>query len=167
MMRMRTRYVVLVFSMTMFFLGLRPYDAIIGSWEVNLGGNSTKETRYAPGFPAPRSQIWNFEAVGAEGFKYTEDTVGLDGKSAHVEYTAQMDGKDYPVTGDPYRDTVALKRLKPHMVEGTSKKAGQVTSTFTIILWGNGLLMTVESKDMRDGKVYENRAVYNKVLPAP
>ena len=85
----------------------------------------------------------------------------------HAEYTAAIDGQDYPVTGDPYRDTVALKRIKPHIIQGTSKKSGEVTSTFTIILWGNGLLMTVESKDTRDGKVYENRAVYNKVLPTP
>jgi len=151
----------------MIFLGLRPYDALIGTWKINLGGNSTKETRYSPGFPAPQSQTFSFAEVGTEGFKYTQDAVGPDGKSTHVEYTAQMDGKDYPVKGDPYSDMVALKRIKPHMVEGASKKAGQVTSTFTIILWGNGLLMTVESKDTRDGKVYENRAVYNKVLPSP
>jgi hypothetical protein len=164
-MEIRTRYAALIFS-TIAVMGLRPYDALIGTWKINLGGNSTNETRYASGFPVPKSQTCKYEAVGNDGVKYTEDTVGADGRSVHVEYTAQMDGKDYPVTGDPYRDAVVLKRVKPHMVEGTSKKSGEVTGTFTIVLWGNGLLMTVESKDIRSGKTYENRAVYNKVLPS-
>lgn len=166
-MRIRARLIVLIFSTAILFLGLRPYDALIGTWKINQGGNSTNETRFGAGFPAPKSQVCIFEAVGTDGFKYTQETVWPDGKSAKMEYTAQMDGKDYPVTGDPNSDSVSLKRIKPHMVEGTIKKAGQATSTFTIILWGNGLLMTVESKDTRDGKVYENRAVYNKVLPSP
>jgi hypothetical protein len=32
------------------------------------------------------------------------------------------------------------------------------------VIWGGGLLMTVTSTETRDGKVYENVAVYNKVL---
>ena len=141
------------------------YDPIVGTWKLNLKENTTNETRYTPGYPVPESQVLTYEFVPPNGVKYVEDTVGPNAKTTHVEYTAQLDGKDYPVTGDPYRSTVALRRVKAHITEGTYKKSSEISGTFTIILWGNGLLMTVESKESRDGKDYTNRAVYNKVLP--
>ena len=66
--------------------------------------------------------------------------------------------------GDPNRDTVALRRVKPFVTDGTGKKAGEVTNTFSIVIWGGGDLMTVASKETRTGKVYENVAVYDRVL---
>jgi len=143
------------------------YDPIVGSWKLNIKDNNTNETRYSPGFPVPQSQLCTYEFAAPNGVRYTEDTVGPDGKKTHIEYTAQLDGKDYPVQGDPYHDSVALKRVKAHITEGTYKRSGEVTGTFTVILWGNGLLMTVESKETRDGKTYTNREVYNKLLPTP
>ena len=63
-------------------------------------------------------------------------------------------------------DRPALKRVKPRIIEGRYKKSGETPSSFTIVVWGGGLFMTVECKDTRDGNVYENRAAYNKVLPS-
>lgn len=137
------------------------YDPLLGAWKLNL---ETPQTRFAPGYPAPKSQTGTFEAVGADEIRFRGETVEADGTVIRAEYTARLDGKDYPVRGDPNRDTVALRRTKPFIIEGTSKKAGQATNTFSIVIWGGGLLMTETSTATRDGKVYENVAVYNKVL---
>jgi hypothetical protein len=137
------------------------YDPLLGTWRVNL---ETPLTRFSPGYPAPKSQTYTFEAAGADEIRFRSDTVEADGTLVHSEYTARLDGKDYPITGDPNRDTVAWTRAKPFITEGTGKKAGRPTNTFSMVIWGGGLLMTVTSTETRDGKVYENVAVYNKVL---
>jgi len=137
------------------------YDPLLGAWRLNL---ETTSTRYGSGYPAPKSQIYTFEMAGADEIRFRGDTVEADGTLVRSEYTARLDGKDYPVTGDPNRDTVALRRTKPFITEGVSKKAGQATDTFSLVIWGNGLLMTITSTETRDGKAYENIAVYNKVL---
>jgi len=137
------------------------YDPLLGSWRLNL---ETPLTIFSPGYRAPKSQTGTFEAVGADEIRFRGETVEADGTVIRAEYTARLDGKDYPVTGDPNRDTVSLRRTKPFITEGTSKKAGQATNTFSIVIWGGGLLLTETSTTTRDGKTYENVAVYNKVL---
>ena len=139
------------------------YDPLLGAWKLNL---QTSQTQFSPGYPAPKSQTYTFEAVGADEIRFRGDGVEADGTVVRSGYTARLDGKEVPVTGDPHRDTVALTRAKPFITEGASKKAGQATSTFSIVIWGGGLLMTITSTETRDGKVYENVAVYNKVLEA-
>ena len=120
------------------------------------------QTKYAPNFPVPRNQTYKFETIGNPEIKFTEDTKEADGKVTHSGYTAQLDGKDYPVKGDPNRDTVALKRVKPNLTQGISKKNGKMTGTFEILLWGSGALMTVTSKEIRGGKTYDNVATYDR-----
>ena len=159
---MRARLAVFVFLILLPSAGLRgAYDPLLGTWRLNL---ETPQTRFSSGYPAPKSETCTFEAAGADEIRFRGDTVQGDGTLVHSEYTARLDGKDYPVKGDPNRDTVALRRVKPFVTEGTSKKAGEVTNTFSIVLWGGGLLMTITSTETRDGKAYENVAVYDKVL---
>ena len=159
---MRPRLAGFVFLILLPSAGLQgAYDPLLGTWRLNL---ETPQTRFSPGYPAPKSQTYTLEAVGADEIRFRGDTLEADGTLVRSEYTARLDGKDYPVKGDPNRDTVALRRTKPFITEGTSKKAGQVTNTFSIVIWGGGLLMTLTCTETRDGKVYENVAVYNKVL---
>ena len=72
---------------------------MVGTWKLNLA-----KSTYSPG-PAPKSQTAKIEAVTG-GIHEVADRVGADGKSVHYEFTAMFDGKDYPVSGDPDRDTI-------------------------------------------------------------
>src|SRR5258708_22814147 len=47
-------------------------------------------------------------------------------KTCAPPYTVKADGKDYPVKGHPYFDTVAIKVVDDHTIEETDKKAGNV-----------------------------------------
>ena len=158
---MRRRWPLFVLLIPLASANVWAYDPLLAAWKLNL---ETPHTRFSPGYPAPRSQTYTFEAAGADEVRFRGDTLQADGTLVHSEYTARLDGKDYPVTGDPHRDTVAWRRTKPFITEGASKKAGQGTNPFSIVIWGGGLLMTITSTETRDGKVYENVAVYNKVL---
>ena len=93
---------------------------------------------------------------------FTQDGLYEQGKPVHVEYTANYDGKAYPVYRDPNRDTVALKRVGTYETKGTSKKAGKVVGTFTVVVSKDGRVLTITSKGTRNGKRYNNVVVYDK-----
>jgi hypothetical protein len=82
-----------------------------------------------------------FEAAG-DGIKSTADTVAADGTTTHTEYTADYDGKDYPLKGTKDADTVSLKRVDANSTVRTDKKAGKVVRTYTRKLSADGKTMT-------------------------
>jgi len=88
--------------------------------------NAAKST-YSPG-PAPKSQLATLAAV-TNGMSVVSDRVDADGQKVHFEWTAMFDGKDYPVKGDPSRDTVSIKKIDDYNIEITNKKGGKVTTT--------------------------------------
>src|SRR5215475_10775070 len=73
-------------------------DPIIGTWKLNLA-----KSKLSPG-PPPKSQTLTYEAVG-QGVKVTVKGTDAEGKLIDIQSTANYDGKDYPVTGNPNWDT--------------------------------------------------------------
>ena len=57
-----------------------------------------------------------FSAAG-QGVKAVIDGVGPDGSKMHWEYTANFDGKPYPVTGNGDGDMVVMKRVDANTIE--------------------------------------------------
>ena len=131
----------------------RAADSIVGTWTLNVA-----KSTYSPG-PAPKSLTVKFEAAG-EGIKSTSDTVAADGSKAHSEYTANYDGKDYPLKGMKDADTVSLKRIDANSSVRTDKKAGKVVRTYTRKLSADGKTMTATITGTDD----QGRAVNNKVV---
>ena len=115
-------------------------DAWLGAWKANLA-----KSTFTPG-PPPRSNTTKREAWGANGMKYTADGVNAQGVSGHNEFTANYDGKDYPVKGNPNSDMVSLKRIDAHSYEWTYKKGGKVTSTGRAVASPDGKTLTVTNK---------------------
>ena len=107
-------------------------DQHSGTWKMNPA-----KSKYSPG-PAPTSTTLKVEA-DENGIKVDVEGTNADGTPLRVQYDAKFDGKDYPVTGVPYADTVSVKRIDASTIESTMKKGGQV-------------VMTVTSKVSKDGK---------------
>ena len=107
-------------------------DQQSGTWKMN-----PDKSKYSPG-PAPKNTTVKVE-VDENGVKINAQGTNADGSELHVQYDAKFDGKDYPVTGLAYADTVSVKRIGADTIESTMKKGGQVT-------------MTVTSKVSKDGK---------------
>ena len=122
-----------------FALSAQAADPIVGTWKLNVA-----KSTYSPG-PAPKSFTAKIEAAG-EGEKVTADGVRGDDTPIHVEYTAQYDGKDYPISGSPMADTVSLKRLDANTTERTDKKGGKVVQTLTRKLSSDGKTATITYK---------------------
>src|SRR5262249_13156259 len=114
-------------------------DTIIGTWKLNLA-----KSKFSPG-PPPKSQTLTYEAVG-QGIKITVKITDAEGKPIDIHTTANYDGKDYPVAGDPNVDMFACKRIDAHTVEFTRKKVGKVVVTGTTVVSKDGKTMTLTAK---------------------
>src|SRR5262244_2407824 len=114
-------------------------DPIIGTWKLNLA-----KSKLIPG-PPPKSQTATYEAVG-QGVKVTVKGADAEGKPIDFQYTANYDGKDYTVTGNPNYDAITLKRIDAYKVESTRKKGGKVVSTSTRIISKDGRTLTITTK---------------------
>ena len=61
-------------------------------------------------------------------------------------YTANYDGKPYPITGSEIADTVTLKRVDAQTSERTDRKGGQAVLRFIGVVSKDGKTMTVTIK---------------------
>jgi hypothetical protein len=133
-------------------------DPLIGTWTLDV----FKSTYYT-GEPPLRRTI-TFEAV-ADGIKQTMETTrqGFNiSETVKIEYTAKVDGKDYPIKNSGL-DTVALKRINPTTVERIGKIKDQATETATMKLSNNGRTLTIVTKGVSDtGAEYSRDEVFNR-----
>ena len=125
---------VLVFVLALNIAALGA-DNNIGNWKLNLA-----KSKFSPG-PPPKSETLKIEAWGTDGFKFTSDGVGADGKPTHTEYSAKYDGKDYP-TGSP-ENTSNYKRIDANNFEAVSKVKGKVTTSIKIVISKDGKTTTL------------------------
>jgi len=130
-------------------------DPAIGNWKLNLG-----KSKFAPG-TAPMNLRVAIEAAG-QGIKVTSTTLRANGKTIVVQYSAYLDGKDYPVTGSPDYDTVSLKR-NGATVEGTRKRNGKVVQNYQRVISEDRKTMIVATtgKDA-SGQTLNSVAVFDR-----
>lgn len=128
----------------------------IGTWKLNV-----EKSKYSPG-PAPQSLTMKIEAAG-EGEKATTEGVNAAGTATMTQYTAHVDGKDYPMTGSQNADTVSLKRIDARTMERTDKKGEKVVATSTRVVSEDGKTMTVTTKGTNaQGQAVDNVSVWEK-----
>jgi hypothetical protein len=138
-MRRTVLVLVVVLSAGLLTLGSVAFaaDASFGTWKLNVA-----KSTYSPG-PAAKSQIAKVEAWGEDGVKYSSDIVTADGTSTRMEFQAKFDGKDYPFTGNPDADVIALKRIDGNTIESVSKLKGKVTLTVRGVVSSDGKTRTL------------------------
>ena len=128
----------------------------IGTWHLNV-----TKSKYSPG-PAPKSQVLTIEAAGA-GEKVTSEMVSATGAKTVSVYTANYDGKPYPITGSETADMVTLKRVDANTSERTDSKAGKTVQTFVRVVSKDGKTMTVTIKGTNaQGQAVNNVVVFEK-----
>jgi hypothetical protein len=109
-------------------------DRLAGTWALNVA-----RSRFAG--PPPKSQTTVMHAMGG-GLHEVVDRVNADGTTTQWEIMAMYDGKEYPVTGDPARDTVALTKVDDYTVDVVNRKAGTVVNTMRIVVAPDGRTRT-------------------------
>jgi len=131
-------------------------DPIIGTWKLNLAKSNTSA---AATFKSGAAKIESQQ----DGLKTTTDLVTIQGETIHTEFTAKYDGQDYPVTGDPYSNTISIQRIDANRVYTTWKKDGRVVTIAENVISADGKTWT-ETIVTRDAQGREVRivAVYDK-----
>jgi hypothetical protein len=126
-----------------------------GTWTLN-----TAKSHFTG--PAPKSSTANVQADD-QNFKLKQEFVGDTGQTSNISVDAKFDGKDYPVTGDPDTDSMAIKRVSDHELKITYKKAGQLTGKSVVTVSKDGKTTTLKFTDYKDGKpIGSGSAVYDK-----
>jgi hypothetical protein len=128
----------------------------IGTWVLNV-----TKSKYDPG-PAPKSNTVTYAAAG-QGLTLSSKGVNAEGKPTAVHYTANFDGKDYPVTGSPDYDAVVLKKTGISTWEATRKKGGAVVQTARYLVSPDGKTMTISASGTNAaGQKFNNVTVLDK-----
>lgn len=109
----------------------------MGTWKLNVA-----KSKYSPG-PAPKGLTVKFEPSGS-GVRLTTEGVAADGSRTATEYTANYDGKDYPLKGSPLANTVSLKKVDEWTTLRTDKKDGKAVVNYKRMIAKDGKSFTVE-----------------------
>ena len=121
---MKRCVVMILFILTVMATVGMAADPWTGTWKLN------PEKSKAPGGRIPHPTSINIITVEGNTMTMVADHTDTEGKSEHVEYTATLDGKIYPVkstpTGpEPY--TISLKNI-----DARTREFVEVLGTFTI-----------------------------------
>ena len=139
-------------------LSVAQTDPFVGTWKLN-----TSKSQFAPG--QEKKSETRMVVTGPTGMKISVDRVNRDGTTQEYEYTANLDGKSYPIVGQgPYgADSMATNLSTPDTIQATLKKAGKLVATSTSVVSGNGRVLTITTKGSdTGGKQFTNVSVYDK-----
>jgi hypothetical protein len=131
-------------------------DPLNGTWHLNAG-----KSQFTAG-PALKSQTRTYQVSG-ESVKQVLDGIDSQGKPVHIEFTARYDGKDYPTTGNPDADAIAVKRLDKYSARSELKKDGKVVQTTLRHVSKDGKTLTLKTKGTdAKGEKIDNVLVFDK-----
>ena len=131
-------------------------DPVIGTWQLNAGKSTFKSG------PAITNQTRTYSQSGDE---ITMDikSVSAGGKEISSHTTYRLDGKSYPVTGNPDYDNLIGKQLNSHMAQFTLKKGDKVVGHTTRTVSKNGKKLTATShQTLASGEKTDNVLVFDK-----
>ncbi len=128
---------------------------LLGTWKLNVA-----KSKYRSGLP-PKSQTRVYEPHD-QGVKATIKTVYADGHSTTIQYTANYDALEYPVSGSPDADTIALKKIAPRTAEAVLSHAGKVMATARRIISEDGTTLTIEYQGQLGNGRVDYVAIYDK-----
>ena len=145
-------------TLTLCFLGSAACfaaDPQMGTWKLN-----ESKSKITPG------TLKNTQVVYSSMFgrvKVKSDGIDANGKPIHFEWSGKLDGKDYPVTGDPNSDTRSYTKVNERTLTTANKKNGKVRVTGQIVISPDGKTRTITlTGTTPKGKKFKNVAVYDK-----
>jgi hypothetical protein len=145
---------VLVLFVFPFLLGSSE-DPFAGVWKLNLS-----KSKLTP--PLPKSQTVRVEVDGP-AIRITEEIVSETGERLNISVDARFDGKDYPIQGAPFADSVSYERVDRFTIKGVGKKDGKVVMHETVVVSADGKTVTgTYSGTDATGKQVTAVAVFDK-----
>jgi hypothetical protein len=123
-------------------------DPFTGTWKLNLAKSNPAAVATFKSITAKIESLQN-------GLKVIEDLVSAQGMPTRSEFSAKYDGLDYPVTGDPYFDSISLTRADANHGYAIWKKAGRIAATAQNVISPDGKTWTetIATKDAQGGSI--------------
>ena len=123
-------------------------DPFIGTWKMNPAKSMFD------GSISLKSFVSTTEAQ-KNGVKIVQKLVSANGKITQRSWTAEYDGKDYPIIGDPDADTYSCTRSNSNTTKYMFKKSGNEMHGGQTVVSKNGKTSTITGggKDA-DGKAF-------------
>jgi hypothetical protein len=87
-------------------------------------------------------------------YKATDDGLSMSDQGG-ASYSAKLDGKDYPMNGDPGATHVALKKVSDTTIDEIAKRNGKVVRIVHMTVSADGKTMTSKLDDKLTGKSYQ------------
>jgi hypothetical protein len=116
---------------------------------------TAKRVAAAPADSHPLSGSWVEQqhlAGDLRPVQYRMTAEGFQMQWNGQSYDAMFDGKEYPITGDPGKTTVSLKKIDDATVEETDHRQGKVVDQIRLSLAQDGNTITVIDKDIAHGQ---------------
>jgi hypothetical protein len=113
------------------------------------------------GRPAPKSLTATFSAA-EQGYRAVFDSVGAHGSKGRWEYTANFDGKPYPVFGNPGADMVVVTRIDAVTTQSSYTLKGKPTIVNTRVVSADGKTLTLTTVGVMQGQQVNNVQVFEK-----
>jgi hypothetical protein len=131
-------------------------DPVVGTWQLNVS-----KSTFTAG-PAFKSQTRTYSQSG-QSITLVMKTVGADGKEATTQTTYQLDGKDFPVKGNPDYDSLSAKQVGSNTARFTLKKGGKAVGTTSRKVSKDGKTLTSKTKmTTANGEKSDSVMVFDK-----
>jgi histidinol dehydrogenase len=129
---------------------------VLGTWRLNVA-----KSKFRPG-PPYREEIRIYEAH-EQGVRSIIKRVLANGRQATIEYTANYDSVEYPVTGSSEYNAIRLKKVDDVTFEGVLSHADRVFAVTRRVISEDGRTMTItfQASEFQGTRV-DNVMVYDK-----
>jgi hypothetical protein len=131
-------------------------DPVVGTWQLNVS-----KSTFTAG-PAFKSQTRTYSQSG-QSITLVMKTVGADGKEATTQTTYQLDGKDFPVKGNPDYDSLSARQVGSNTARFALKKGGKAVGTTNRTVSKDGKTLTSKTKmTAANGEKSDSVMVFDK-----
>jgi hypothetical protein len=129
-----------------------------GTWKLNPAKSDIP--------PVTKSQVLTIDTDGLN-VSMREELVNDQDEHLIIAVQGRLDGRDNPVTGTPFADTVSYRLLDARTIEGIAKKNGRVCVKEIAVLSEDEdvVRVTYESHDER-GNIQTSQGVFERVAPS-
>ncbi len=140
-----------------FFVALAATNEHSGTWKMNPA-----KSKHNSG-PGLKNLVETVE-LDENHYKVDANGTAADGRPVHIEFDAKFDGKDYPMIGVSWADTVSVQWIDARTPQMIQKKDGQVTRIITCKVSKNGKTRTctLEGKGEQEHKVHDVVVFYRQ-----
>jgi hypothetical protein len=133
---MRLTILLMLFVMLLSGSAIAGDITLAGTWKFNPA-----KSHFTHG-DLPLSLVITITADGPNGIQYQSKNHLVDGSTGGASYRAKLGGKDYPVTGSPSYDAVAIRPVNPNTFHIEMKKGGAVIVDTMYVVAADGRTMT-------------------------